>query len=57
MAIVPRLVSATPADVFAVLADAWTYSNRVVGTSHMRADGPPDPLEAVACVTPPVSGR
>ena len=30
-------IDATPADVFATLADGWTYSNWVVGTSHIRA--------------------
>ena len=29
--------TASPDDVFAVLSDGWTYSNWVVGTSHMRA--------------------
>lgn len=30
-------VNASRQAVFAVLADGWTYSNWVVGTSHMRA--------------------
>jgi uncharacterized protein YndB with AHSA1/START domain len=30
-------IAASPDDVFAVLADGWSYSNWVVGTSHMRA--------------------
>jgi uncharacterized protein YndB with AHSA1/START domain len=30
-------VDAPPADVFAVLADGWSFSNWVVGASHMRA--------------------
>jgi uncharacterized protein YndB with AHSA1/START domain len=30
-------IEAPPRDVFAVLADGWTYSNWVVGTSHIRA--------------------
>lgn len=30
-------IDRTPPEVFAVLADGWTYSNWVVGTSHMRA--------------------
>lgn len=30
-------IDRTPAQVFAVLSDGWTYSNWVVGTSHMRA--------------------
>jgi uncharacterized protein YndB with AHSA1/START domain len=37
MATVSRTVDASPAAVFAVLADGWLYSNWVVGTSHMRA--------------------
>lgn len=37
MAQVSRLISASPARVFAVLADGWSYSNWVTGTSHMRA--------------------
>jgi uncharacterized protein YndB with AHSA1/START domain len=37
MATVDRLVAASPSQVFAVLADGWSYSNWVVGTSHMRA--------------------
>lgn len=32
-----RRVSATPAEVFAVLADGWLYPVWVVGTSRMRA--------------------
>lgn len=31
------VVAASRARVFEVLADGWTYSNWVVGTSHMRA--------------------
>jgi uncharacterized protein YndB with AHSA1/START domain len=37
MATVTRQINATPSEVFAVLADGWTYTNWVVGTSHMRA--------------------
>ena len=37
MATVTRHLAATPKAVWAVLADGWTYSNWVVGTSHMRA--------------------
>jgi uncharacterized protein YndB with AHSA1/START domain len=37
MATVDCSIAATPAEVFAVLADGWFYSNWVVGTSHMRA--------------------
>jgi uncharacterized protein YndB with AHSA1/START domain len=36
-ATVERHIEASPAQVFAVLADGWSYSNWVVGTSHMRA--------------------
>ncbi|BCY13775.1 SRPBCC family protein [Actinoplanes sp. L3-i22] len=36
MATVTRTVQASPARVFAVLADGWTYSDWVVGTSHIR---------------------
>jgi uncharacterized protein YndB with AHSA1/START domain len=32
-----RLVRATPADVFAVLADGWLYPSWVVGASRVRA--------------------
>jgi uncharacterized protein YndB with AHSA1/START domain len=37
MATVDCVIAAPPAEVFAVLADGWSYSNWVVGTSHMRA--------------------
>ncbi len=37
MSQVSRVIAATPAQVFAVLADGWAYSNWVTGTSHMRA--------------------
>lgn len=37
MANVSCFIAATPARVFAVLADGWAYSNWVTGTSHMRA--------------------
>jgi uncharacterized protein YndB with AHSA1/START domain len=37
MATVSRQIAAAPDDVFAVLADGWTYSNWVVGASHVRA--------------------
>jgi hypothetical protein len=33
---VTKDVSATPANVFAVLADGWSYSGWVVGNSHIR---------------------
>jgi uncharacterized protein YndB with AHSA1/START domain len=36
VAIVKRTVQATPDQVFAVLADGWTYSDWVVGTVHIR---------------------
>ena len=37
MATTSIVIEASPADVFAVLSDGWTYSNWVVGTSHIRA--------------------
>jgi uncharacterized protein YndB with AHSA1/START domain len=37
MASTTQFIEASPAEVFAVLADGWTYSNWVVGTSHIRA--------------------
>ena len=37
MATVTRMIAAAPEQVFAVLADGWSYSNWVTGTSHMRA--------------------
>jgi len=37
MATVTRVIAAAPDQVFAVLADGWTYSNWVTGPSHMRA--------------------
>ena len=36
MAITRRIIHAPPAQVFAVLADGWTYSDWVVGTAHIR---------------------
>jgi uncharacterized protein YndB with AHSA1/START domain len=39
MARVERYIQAIPEDVFEVLSDGWSYSNWVVGTSHMRAVG------------------
>ena len=36
MATVRRTVKASPAGVYAVLADGWTYSDWVVGTAHIR---------------------
>jgi uncharacterized protein YndB with AHSA1/START domain len=36
VAIVQRTVQAPPEQVFAVLADGWTYSDWVVGTAHIR---------------------
>ncbi|MFI7544211.1 SRPBCC family protein [Actinoplanes sp. NPDC049599] len=36
MAIVQRTVQASPQQIFAVLADGWTYSDWVVGTVHIR---------------------
>jgi uncharacterized protein YndB with AHSA1/START domain len=37
VAIVQRTVQASPQQIFAVLADGWTYSDWVVGTVHIRA--------------------
>lgn len=37
MATVEATITATPAAVFAVLADGWTYAGWVVGTSYIRA--------------------
>lgn len=37
MASTTQFIEASPDEVFAVLADGWTYSNWVVGTSHIRA--------------------
>ena len=36
VAIVQRTVQAPPQQIFAVLADGWTYSDWVVGTVHIR---------------------
>lgn len=36
VAIVQRTVRATPERVFAVLSNGWSYSDWVVGTSHIR---------------------
>jgi len=36
MAIVTKTIAAPIEDVFAVLADGWTYSDWVVGTAHVR---------------------
>jgi uncharacterized protein YndB with AHSA1/START domain len=36
VAIVQRVIQAPPDRVFAVLADGWTYSDWVVGTTHIR---------------------
>src|SRR5690606_34749879 len=37
MAVTERLVQAPIDDVYAVLANGWTYSDWVVGTAHIRA--------------------
>ncbi|HEX4019258.1 MAG TPA: SRPBCC family protein [Frankiaceae bacterium] len=37
MATVTDHINASPADVYRVLADGWSYSQWVVGTSHIRA--------------------
>jgi uncharacterized protein YndB with AHSA1/START domain len=36
VSITVRIVDAPPEQVFAVLADGWTYSDWVVGTAHIR---------------------
>jgi uncharacterized protein YndB with AHSA1/START domain len=37
MATVHRTIQAPPSKVFAILSDGWTYSDWVVGTTHIRA--------------------
>lgn len=37
MATVTAHIKASPADVYRVLSDGWTFAQWVVGTSHMRA--------------------
>jgi hypothetical protein len=37
MADVQLVINATPQQVYAVLADGWTYSDWVVGSAHIRA--------------------
>jgi hypothetical protein len=37
MATVTAYIDVPPGEVFAVLADGWSYSGWVVGTSHMQA--------------------
>jgi uncharacterized protein YndB with AHSA1/START domain len=37
MATVTAYIDVAPSEVFAVLADGWSYSGWVVGTSHMQA--------------------
>lgn len=36
MAVVERVIKASPERVFTVLADGWSYSDWVVGTGHIR---------------------
>ncbi|GAB3061237.1 SRPBCC family protein [Micromonospora schwarzwaldensis] len=36
MAVVEKVIDASPDRVFEVLADGWTYSDWVVGTAHVR---------------------
>jgi Polyketide cyclase / dehydrase and lipid transport len=36
MAVVEKVVPARPEQIFAVLADGWSYSDWVVGTAHIR---------------------
>ena len=40
MAIVSRTIRARPEQVFAVLADGWSYSDWVDGTAHIRSVDP-----------------
>lgn len=40
MAVVERVIKASPERIFEVLANGWTYSDWVVGTSHIRAVNP-----------------
>ncbi|SDJ27150.1 Polyketide cyclase / dehydrase and lipid transport [Actinokineospora alba] len=44
MAVVTKEIEASPADVFAILADGWLYASWVVGAAHIRAvdEGWPD---------------
>jgi hypothetical protein len=37
MAVTERVLNAAAGDIYAVLADGWTYSDWVVGTAHIRA--------------------
>jgi hypothetical protein len=45
VAVTRRVIPTTPENVFAVLADGWTYSDWVVGTAHIRSVDPhwPEP--------------
>lgn len=40
MATVERTIAARPEEIFAVLADGWSYSDWVVGTTHIRGVDP-----------------
>jgi hypothetical protein len=37
MAATERVLNASAADIYAVLADGWSYSDWVVGTAHIRS--------------------
>jgi uncharacterized protein YndB with AHSA1/START domain len=37
MAVIERVIPASPEQIFEVLSDGWTYSDWVVGTVHIRA--------------------
>ncbi|CAN5274456.1 SRPBCC family protein [soil metagenome] len=37
MFVVRKQIRATPGQIFAILADGWSYAGWVVGTSHIRA--------------------
>jgi hypothetical protein len=42
------MINTTPDQVFAVLADGWTYSDWVVGTAHIRQVDPDYPTPGTA---------
>lgn len=45
MAVTERTIAAPLDQVYAVLADGWTYSDWVVGTTHIRSVDPDFPTE------------
>ncbi|HET8684845.1 MAG TPA: SRPBCC family protein [Micromonosporaceae bacterium] len=48
MAVVEQRIQAPPEQVFAVLADGWSYSDWVVGTAHIRHVDPGWPAPGTA---------